>query len=281
MPENIESYFKPDANTEIFYQIWSCPQPIATVFLTHGMGEHSGCYEKFARDLNKHKIQVFAWDLRGHGRSSGQRGFVNNFKEHCLDLKKTYKYFLKENISADHPIVLLGHSMGGTITLRSYIEQRPKEPKMICLSSPALGIKNEPGVVKEKLAQIANKYLPRLSMSSEIKHELLSQDPEQLNFYKQDNLRHNKINARTYMGMKESFAIIFKKINKIKLPILFLTSEPDGIVDSAKTQELYQCLENENKCMNLYENSMHEVFNDIEREQVIEDLVSFINNNLS
>ena len=170
--------------------------------------------------------------------------------------------------------------MGGAIVLRSFIEQKTKPVKAICLSSPALGIKNPPNQAKETFAQFANKYLPRLTLSNDINYEHLSQVPEQLESYGKDSLRHNKINSRTYSGLIESFEIIFRKSSKIKLPIFFQISEDDQVVDAKKTQELHQKIDTEINKLNLYSNSRHEVFNDIERDKALKDLVLFINQNI-
>ncbi len=280
MSVSYENYFTLEPDKEIFYQMWPCKKPVATLFLTHGIGEHSGSYNNFANTITQNNIQVFAWDLRGHGRSFGQRGFVSNFKEHCTDFKKVFKYFSNLEKFNKLPIFLVGHSMGGAITLRSYVEQKPKPVAGISLSSPALGIKQAPSASKESLAQFANKYLPRLTLNNDITYEGLSQIPEQLEDYKKDSLRHNKINARTYSGLLESFEIIFNKNKKINLPILFQVSENDQVVDSAETQRFFDKLEQDQKELILYKNSMHEIFNDIEQEQVIKDLTRFINSTI-
>ena len=80
--------------------------------------------------------------------------------------------------------------------------------------------------------------------------------------------------------MVDSFDIIFKKKSKIKIPICILASKNDPVVDSARTEEFASCLESESKFCNLYDNGQHEIFNDVEREQVIKDMVGFINKNL-
>lgn len=277
MSISIENYFPIETDREIFYQTWPCEKPKAVIFLTHGIGEHSGSYDRFSQELAKKNIQVFAWDLRGHGRSSGQRGYVSNFKEHCTDFKKVFKFFSNKEEYAELPIFLFGHSMGGTITLRSFIEQKPKPVTGICLSSPAMGVKQEISQFKESLAQFADKYLPRLSLSNDINFETLSQIPEQIESYSKDSLRHNKINARTYSGMLESFEIIFKKSSKIQSPILFQASINDPVVDAKKTKKLHKLIKSEVNQFMGYENSMHEIFNDIERDQAIKDLILFIN----
>jgi lysophospholipase len=164
--------------------------------------------------------------------------------------------------------------------LRSYIEQKNKPVVGLCLSSPALGIKNPPSAAKESLAQFTNKYLPRLTLANDINYENLSQIPEQITSYEKDPLRHNKINSRTYIGMVESFDIIFNKSKKINLPSLFQLSENDAIVSAPESQRLFNQLEIDDKQLILYRKSCHEIFNDIEQEQAIKDLAQFINSHI-
>ncbi len=276
MSTSIENYFQIEPEREIFYQIWPTKAPKGTFFLTHGVGEHSSCYDKLAQSLTQNGWQVFGWDLKGHGRSSGQRGYVSDFSEHCSDFKKVFKFFKQKLNLPDLPVVLFGHSMGAAILLRSFIENRLKPVSAICLSSPALGIHTPPNAAKETLAQFANKYLPRLTLSNDIDPQHLTQMPEQLEFYEKDTLRHGKMNPRTYLGLVESFDIIFKKVAKINTPILFQLAKDEKVVSLPKSKQLFKKISQEEKQMIIYSNSRHEIFNDIEQEQATEDLLTFI-----
>ncbi|MFH1765744.1 MAG: alpha/beta fold hydrolase, partial [Gemmatimonadota bacterium] len=60
--------------TELFWCAWDAPKPRASLLLVHGLGEHSGRYDAFARVLAEEGTSVFAFDLRGNGRSPGPRG---------------------------------------------------------------------------------------------------------------------------------------------------------------------------------------------------------------
>jgi alpha-beta hydrolase superfamily lysophospholipase len=58
----------------IFVRKWLPPcgiRPQATVQITHGIAEHSGRYDRFARFLAAEGYVVYALDLRGHGETAG------------------------------------------------------------------------------------------------------------------------------------------------------------------------------------------------------------------
>ena len=76
MVERRESFFKGDGGIELYYQSWECPNPVASLVITHGQAEHSDCYNEFAHALAETNIQSLAWDLRGHGRSEIGRAHV-------------------------------------------------------------------------------------------------------------------------------------------------------------------------------------------------------------
>ena len=242
-----ENYLTLDEDTDLFYQIWDVPKPKGTVIITHGIGEHSSCYQLLASKLNKNKWQVIGWDLRGHGYSSGQRGYVDQFSDHCSDFKKIVKQVTKEHHPEGLPLVLFSHSMGAAITLLTHAKIALKNVSAFCLSSPALGVDKQPPQAKEALSQFADKFIPRLTINNEIDPEDLSQIPEQIQSYERDNLRHNKINSRTYYGILEASKKVFQKIDKFNTPLLLQIAGKESIVSNKQSNRFFRKLKIENK----------------------------------
>ena len=94
----------------------------AVVVLTHGLGEHSSRYGHVAAALVERGLQVSAWDLRGHGRSSGPRGDVTDYDLLVEDLAAVCAHFRVKG----RPLFLFAHSLGAQITL-SYLERQDAE----------------------------------------------------------------------------------------------------------------------------------------------------------
>ena len=107
-----ETHFPARDGTNLYEQYW-LPDgpPQAVVVIVHGINEHSGRYARLAADLTGRGYAVYAMDLRGHGRSDGERVMVRSFDEYLDDVED-----LLQRVAEREPgktLFLLGHSMGG------------------------------------------------------------------------------------------------------------------------------------------------------------------------
>lgn len=281
MLKRTEGHFKGKNDFELFFQTWQHENSVGTLVITHGLSEHSECYHRLAEGLAAHggsdRWDIYAWDLRGHGRSEGKRGLANDFRDYCQDLEIFYQLVKAKVGNRAKPTVLLGHSMGGLITLRTLIESAAVKPRAVCLSSPALGIAMPVPLIKDKASHFLAKVWPSLTLFNEVKYQRLSQDPEILPTYERDILRHDKISPKVYLGMLESFEFVFKNAKKITLPVLMQLSSKDPVVSRPRAEAFFAEIGSEYKKKLVYENSLHEIFNDIERERVYADLGGFLN----
>lgn len=279
-PIRTEGHFL-NRNTELFYQCWMNPSARATLVLTHGMGEHSEAYATSARDICNLGWNVIAWDLRGHGRSAGKRGHVDHFTDFTSDLSQ-FLLFLQKNGKLEQPFALVGHSMGGLITLKYLIDETkdgssddPK-PSACVLSSPLLDLALQVPAVKEAAAKALAKLWPSLTLSNEIKHTDLTRDPEWLKTYDKDSLRHEKISAALYQGMVATMADVNENASAIQLPILIEAAGHDRIVSFEAEKTAFAKISSAKKELIVYPESYHEIFNDLDREKAFRDLDRFL-----
>ncbi|MDT7760744.1 MAG: hypothetical protein QOC63_164 [Mycobacterium sp.] len=110
----------------IFVRKWLPPcgiRPQATVQITHGIAEHSGRYDRFARFLAAEGYVVYALDLRGHGETAGPdnlgQGGPTAWEDMTADIKQ-----LADIARTDYPtlsLIAFGHSMGSALT-QSHIQ---------------------------------------------------------------------------------------------------------------------------------------------------------------
>ena len=292
MIKRMEGYFQGDSGStttpnfsygsasqnELFYQSWTGPKPRATLVLTHGIAEHSEAYHEAAVDLVPKGWDIYAFDLRGHGRSEGRRGYIDDFHRYSLDLDKFVRYLragpLKES---KIPLVMFGHSMGGLITLRYLVDKGEAVPAVACvLSSPALGISLPISPVKEMAASFLMKFLPKVTLPNDIPYDKLTHVEDRWRKYPGDVLRHDKISPAMYFGMLEAFAKVVEEAPKIKLPTLVLASGDDRIVDRPSTEAFFPKLGSVKKKLIIFEKSYHEILNDVEREKVFEEIDGFL-----
>ena len=276
MPKTVKRYeghLSGFDQTELFFQTWT-PDVVRGVFLiTHGLGEHSESYHPLAEALAERGWQVYAWDLRGHGKSDGKRGYVRHVDDFVSDLSLVHR--LARERHASHQLVLFGHSLGGLITLR-YAETKAPDYAAMALSSPALGLTVAVPAMKQLLAQVARKWLPTLTMSNEIRHEDLSRDPAMLAKYASDNLRHDKVSPGLFLSMVDSFPPALADAAKVTKPVLMQVAGSDRIVDAEAARTVFAKLPNAENKIFVYPDSMHEVFNDLDRDGAIEQLNEFL-----
>jgi alpha-beta hydrolase superfamily lysophospholipase len=97
------------------------PRGIAVIL--HSLGEHSGRYEAAAEKLKNGGYAVYRVDFRGHGRSDGPRGDVQDFRDYLIDIDTVVRYARK--VFPALPLFLIGHSMGGLVAA-AYAAEHPE-----------------------------------------------------------------------------------------------------------------------------------------------------------
>jgi alpha-beta hydrolase superfamily lysophospholipase len=287
MTERREGHFAGHEGLELFYQSWSAhaqsgeqsgaKSARGTLVITHGIGEHSEAYNRTAEKLAPMGWDIFAWDLRGHGRSEGKRGYVPDFHYYALDLG-CFLRFLQTQNRLSKPFALFGHSMGGLITLRHLLDEEvgTPVPTAVVLSSPLLEVALAVPKIKDAAARLLNRVLPGVTLYSEIKYEDLTRDPELLKSYPTDALRHEKISPAVYLGMLENNALVGKSGAKFTLPTLIQAAGIDKIVSLAAIKAFFPTIAAQKKKLIVYDDSYHEIYNDLDRERVIGDLNAFL-----
>lgn len=274
MAQRFEGQFRGRDQTELFFQTWTPEKVRGAILITHGLAEHSECYHGLAKILADDGWQVFAWDMRGHGRSEGKRGFVKDLSFYIDDLE-IFTQLVRKQIG-DQNLVMFGHSLGGLVTIR-YLQSKRADYAALVLSSPGLGLNKKVPRLKEALAHVAVKWMPTLTMYNEIKYEDLTRDEEYRKNYYSDNLRHDKISSGLFLSMLDNFKLALDEAGEIEIPVLLQVSGEDRLVSPEASRAFFEKLPNKKNQLILYPESYHEVYNDLDRERVIADLKKFIN----
>ena len=253
--------------------------PRAVVHLIHGYAEHVGRYANVVGELVPAGYAIFGNDHRGHGKSGGKRGHVNNFKE-FIDDERLFSLEVIRPALPDAPCFLLGHSMGSIIAL-NYAEQHPDGLKGLILSGTgSLPGKGIPRAIMA-VTKVLSKLLPGIQVKSPLPPEFISRDPDVIRAYLEDPLVFDVITPRLAEQMQQYLRIGTSNAGKISMPVLIQHGSADTSFSGQR--ELLDGIAARDKTFMLYEGLRHEVYNELpaDRARVLSDLQAWLDNHLN
>jgi acylglycerol lipase len=256
------------------YRAWPHAGAAITFAVVHGLGEHAGRYERFAKGMANHRMGTFAVDLRGHGKSPGQRGHVDSWSQWIDDVSAFVKHVASV---VQGEVVPLGHSFGGATLLSAVLAGELPSSKRFIVSSPALKVKVAVPAWKIKLGTAASSVLPKLALDNEVDPKLLSRRPDVVEAYRTDPLVHSKISSRLYTEWLAATRQILDRAGEIKVPFLVLAGTDDGLIDPEGSKELHTKAPLVSE-LRLLEGRYHEPFNDSDNEEVFAMISSWLAN---
>lgn len=268
-----EKFLTTSDGLQIYTKLWGPKKFKHLIFITHGQGEHADCYHRLIQALSENTdLAFFTYDLRGHGRSDGKRGVVKKFSEYLVDFATGLNWLKEELKITESQMFLLGHSMGGLITLRHLVENKDSQFKGAVFSAPFLGLSKKVPLVKDFGSLVLNQLAPSLTLSNEITNEDVTSDPLVIEEFLRDTLRHSRINAGTYLGSLESIELVSRLKMNLKGPMFFQLPENDPVVSTRDTLKLIKDLAFKDLETKIYPDRKHESYNDLGREEVFKDL---------
>jgi len=267
-------YLQIDSKYKIYLREWLPNQKAEkNVFIIHGLGEHSGRYEDFAKNLTRKNIGVFCIDLIGHGKSNGKRGHIKSFEDYINAVENGIIFIRKKFL--DTPIILFGHSLGGLICLKFLLDRESKEIEKAILSSP--WIETALKIPKHLLFihKIFQKIIPRLQLSNNLITSHLSKNQKVVTDYESDILVHDKITLNLFSEILTTIEDVLKRSSRIKVQTFIYHGKNDKIISYKGTEKIANSIPN-NKFI-LFDNIYHEPHNDIEKDVIYKEINDFIN----
>ncbi|MGQ0621796.1 MAG: lysophospholipase [Panacagrimonas sp.] len=280
--EHRESTFQGKNKVRIFHQTWLPPKKSikAVVVVAHGLGEHGGRYAHVAKELVDIGCAVYAIDHRGHGKSAGGgSAFVDRFSNVVDDMDQLVELAKREQ--PKKPLFLLGHSMGGALSL-SYTLKHATKLSGLILSGPAVALDGAPPFMKP-LSKLLSMFLPRLGMFG-IDPSLVSRDKDAVAAYASDPLNaHGKVPARTLGEIVKFVEWLPAVLPVIKLPLLILHGSADKLAGVAGSRMVLERVSSTDKTLKVYEGLEHEIFNELpaDRALVFKDLTGWISGQIA
>ncbi|MDY6874723.1 MAG: alpha/beta hydrolase [Chloroflexota bacterium] len=271
-----ESTFSGFGGLELYYQCWRPEvEPRAALAVVHGFGEHSGRYGNVVDWFVPRGCAVYAFDLRGHGRSPGPRGYINEWAEFREDVKSFLE--LVHEQEPERPVFLLGHSMGGLIVLE-YVLHHPEGLIGVIASGPALEVGISPFLMA--LSKVLSGVLPRLTLGTKLDATTISRDAAVVEAYVSDPLVHSLGTPRLSTELTRATEWTQAHAAEMRIPCLIVHGSADRLVPPEGSRIFYENVTFADKERQAYEGYYHEVFNDVGKERVLADVEAWIERHL-
>lgn len=268
-----EGKFKGVNGVELYYQALhpEVTAPKAAVILVHGHGDHSGGLQNLSKSLVEMDFLVYAFDLRGHGKSSGKRGFIREWDEYRNDLH-AFRQLVASEVP-ELPLYILGHSIGGVIVLEYALDYSEGLAGLVAIS-PAISYEVTPS--ERILISLMGKLKPDYSIVKTGNPQILTKDPEELARLSSDELRHDVVTPGLGRGLMRAVQRISKETKSIKLPFLLQFGLEDELTPPAKLLHFFTTVSSPEKQKYEYPLMRHRPFDDLEREQFFEDMTNWL-----
>jgi alpha-beta hydrolase superfamily lysophospholipase len=268
-----EGRFTGHGGLELYAQCWR-PEDAARAALAvvHGFGEHSGRYGNVVDWFVPRGYAVCAFDMRGMGRSPGQRGHINDWDE----LREDARVFLRWSRLQipDAPLFLLGHSQGALIAL-DFAQNGNQGLAGVIASGPTLGgLPVSPLLVM--LARMLSKVWPRFTQDVKLDASALSRDPAVPVAYRDDPLVHGMATARLGTEILQTIQRLHAQAGELDLPCLIVHGGADRLGPPHYSRIFYDNMSCPDRQRIEYEDYYHEVFNDVGKEKVLADVEDWI-----
>jgi acylglycerol lipase len=259
----------------VFVRSWRPVTPRAVVVICHGVNSHSGQYLWAGEQLQAAGYAVFALDLRGRGRSEGERLYIDHVSDYTSDLAGLIA--LAKSREPGLPVFLLGHSAGGVVSCTYALDHQAELAGLICESFafqvPAPGFVI---AIIKGLARIA----PRLPVLK-LHNKDFSRDPAAVRALDADPLTKGEVQpAKTVAELVRATERMRREFPTITLPVFIMHGTADKATVPAGSQFFYDAVGSREKTLRLYEGHFHDLLNDVGKEAVMKDIVSWIDSRL-
>lgn len=258
----------------IVYDVWTPDtRPRGLVILAHGYGEHARRYDHVAARFAAAGLITYALDHRGHGRSGGKRVYLRDISEYTGDF-----HTLVGIAAGDHPDlprIVLGHSMGGAIVF-AYGVDHPGDYTAMVLSGPAVAAQESVSSMIVLLAKVMGRLAPGMPVE-EIPADAVSRDPEVVAAYESDPLVHRgRLPAGIGRALIELGETMPQRASDITAPLLVVHGDADSLIPVHGSRRLVECVGSTDVHLKVYPGLYHEVFNEPERDLVLDDVTAWI-----
>jgi alpha-beta hydrolase superfamily lysophospholipase len=241
------------------------------IALVHGFNAHSGYMTWAAEQFAAHGLAAYALDLRGRGRSGGERFFIEKFSDYTDDVDGLVK--IARSAHPDLPIYMLGHSAGGVVASTYVFEHQDTMAGLVCESFALdVGVPDAAALLIKGISHLA----PHLHLYT-LKNELFSRDPAVVAAMNADSLIANESQpAETSAELIKAAERLKANMPKYRVPILVIHGTADKATRYQGSQYFYDHAGSKDKTLKLYEGHYHDLLNDVGKADVMADIQDWL-----
>jgi alpha-beta hydrolase superfamily lysophospholipase len=248
----------------------------AVVVIVHGLGEHSGRYHHVGRRLAGAGFAAYAADHRGHGRSGGRRANIGRMAVVVGDLAGFVR-FAAERCPGVR-VFMLGHSPGGLIALQYATGDVPELAGLV-LTGPLVQVESGSPVL-ERMAGVLSALAPNLGVLM-VPPDAVSRDPAVVAAYRADPLvHHGKVPARTGAEILATTRALPARLPRLRIPLLLIHGTCDRLAPAAGSQLVHDGVASPDRTLRLCDGLWHEVMNEPERDEILDEIVGWISDRI-
>ena len=244
----------------------------AVVVLAHGGLEHSGRYAHVADRLTGAGLVTYAIDFRGHGRSGGRAGQVERMSLLVDDLDRLVRLATERHSGI--PVFVVAHSLGAMVALE-YVVSGDRDLAGLVLSGTGIDVSGIPKL-QARVARMLSAAAPNLRLMR-FASDGVSRDPDVVRGYDEDPfVFRGRVPVRTAAELLVSADRVTPRLASVRLPLLVLHGGADPVATPAGARMVYERAVSVDKTLNVYDGLYHEIFNEPEKDTVIDDVVNWI-----
>ncbi len=258
-------------NTKLYMKT-DLPQNMkAVLVVVHGLCEHQGRYDHLVKQFNAANVGTYRFDHRGHGRSEGHKAHLSTFHELLDDTNVIIDLAIEAH--PDLPVFVLGHSMGG-FTVSLYGAKYPNKKIKGFITSGTL-VKDEIGLITS---------VPKgLDLLMPLPNELGSgvcSVKEVVDWYAIDPYNGKSFTPGLCYALCDGVDWFSEKIHTFNYPVFIMHGEKDGLVSEKDSVFFFKNIQSFDRQLKIYGGLFHEIFNEYNKEEVINDAVVWLLNRI-
>ena len=269
----MESYLELRDSIKLYMRRDMPANPVALIVINHGFAEHLNRYDYVTRVLNTANLGVYRYDLRGHGRTKSKKGYIEDFMDFVEDADEVVNLARAEYPNL--PIFMLGHSMGGFISL-CYGIDKPNKLRGQIFSGAAIRKLPVINGIKGNIVKILGGLMPNLNIKNNLSEDICSVK-EVVEDYRKDPLVLKEAKLKLHCEfLIRGTKWIEKNIGKYEYPCLITHGEKDKIVPKEASIYLYSKISSKDKEIKIYDNLYHEILNENDKDKILSDIINWI-----